>query len=113
MSEPGDVPGFRGGQCRGQIMRVYRYRFAGLALLLLAACSPSKVTPENYAKLDWTSTRSDVYTLLGKPDSVMPRGADPGASVENWTGPDQALITITFVNDKVAMKTMHRDGKDY
>lgn len=82
---------------------------------LLVACAPSKATPENYAKLDWTLTRAQVYELLGAPGKVIRRDDDAigGSTVETWPGKDQDLITITFVDDKVAMKSMHADGKDY
>ena len=97
-------------------------RLSGLKILaivcglLLAACAPSKATPENYAKVDWTLSRGQVYQLLGPPGSVTKRDSDvtgSGTTIETWTGRDQSLITITFVDDKVAMKTMHSDGKDY
>lgn len=83
--------------------------------LLLAACSPNKATPENYAKLDWTLSREQAYQLLGQPTSVTRRDTDPAGdtTTEIWDGPNHEAITITFVNDKVAMKTMHSDGKDY
>lgn len=88
---------------------------AGLCMLL-AACAPSKATPENYAKLDWTMTRDQVYQLMGPPSSVNKRDIDTtngNTTIEMWNGRNQDLVTITFVNDKLAMKTMHSDGKDY
>jgi outer membrane protein assembly factor BamE (lipoprotein component of BamABCDE complex) len=86
-----------------------------LCAVLLAACSPSKATVDNYKKLDWTMTREQVYKLLGKPSETTSRDTDSGGgtTVETWKGNDQDLITVTFVDGKVAMKSMRSDGKDY
>ncbi|TXH02906.1 MAG: hypothetical protein E6R07_14005 [Nevskiaceae bacterium] len=102
---------------RGSI--VHRFRLKALLLacgLLLAACGNDKASLENYKKLDWTMNRSQVYALLGKPEEVKQAGSNPQdgvTTVETWHGNDQDLITITFVNDIVAMKTMHSNGRDY
>ncbi|GEM_PF-6381449 len=86
-----------------------------VATLLLGACSPNKATVENYKKLDWTMTRDQVYSLLGKPTEANKRDADQSGSttIETWSGKDQDLITITFVNNKVVMKSMRSNGVDY
>lgn len=83
--------------------------------LLLAACSPSKATVENYQKLDWTMTREQVYEVLGSPSDSKARDGDVSgnATIETWNGKDQDLITITFVDGKVALKSMRSNGKDY
>ena len=83
--------------------------------LLLAACSPSKATVDNYQKLDWTMTREQVYSVLGEPSETKGRETDADATttIETWNGKDQDLITITFVDGKVAMKSMRSNGKDY
>jgi len=81
----------------------------------LTACSPNKVTIDNYKKLDWTMTREQIHAVLGEPTSaVKPDDAGSGGStVETWSGKDQDLITITFVNDKLVMKSMRSNGIDY
>lgn len=75
-------------------------------LLLLAACS-SKVTPENYAKLDAGMTHAQVHAILGRPDEVT--GDDIGGvlslSKETWKGGKQT-ITVTFGNDALALKSL-------
>lgn len=86
-----------------------------LLTLLLAACSPNKATVDNYKKLDWTMTRDQVYSLLGKPTEANKRDADASGNttIETWNGKDQDLITITFVENKVVMKSMRSNGVDY
>ena len=83
--------------------------------LLLAACSPSKATVDNYKKLDWTMTRDQVYSVLGKPSNATQRDTDASgnSTIETWNGKDQDLITVTFVDDKVVMKSMRSNGVDY
>lgn len=73
------------------------------ALLLVAACS--KVTQENFDKLRDGMTESEVHALLGSPSSsssVQIVGVSGTAS--KWQGSD-ALITVRFVNGKVALKS--------
>lgn len=86
-----------------------------ISVLWLAACSPSKVTVDNYKTLDWTMTRDQVYSVLGQPTDVNKRDTDPSGNttIEMWNGKDQDLITITFVNNKLAMKSMRSNGTDY
>lgn len=82
--------------------------------ILLAACSPNKATLDNYKKLDWTMTQPQVYNILGKPTESKPREGDlNGTTVETWSGADQDLITITFSDGKVVMKSMRSKGADY
>ena len=97
-------------------MRRARWMMLGVAVtLLLSACAPNKATVDNYKKLDWTMTRDQVYSLLGQPTEANKRDTDPNGNttIESWNGKDQDLITITFVNDKVAMKSMRSNGVDY
>lgn len=82
--------------------------------LLLAACSPNKATLDNYKKLDWTMTQAQVHEILGEPtESTLREGDLSGTTVETWSGADQDLITITFSDGKVAMKSMRSNGTDY
>jgi hypothetical protein len=76
------------------------------ALLLLAACS--KITQENFAKVQDGMSEKEVLALLGPPTST--------SSVEilgisgthsRWETPDTA-ISIRFVNGNVATKSYHK-----
>jgi len=83
--------------------------------LLLGACSPNKATVDNYKTLDWTMTRDQVYAVLGQPTESFKRETDPSGNttIETWNGKDQDLITVTFVDNKVVMKSMRSNGVDY
>ena len=83
--------------------------------LMLAACSPSKVTLDNYKKLDWTMTRQQVYAVFGEPSDVdkPAAGANGDTTVETWHGNGHDLLTITFVDGKLAMKSLRSKGVDY
>jgi len=83
-------------------MKIHRLSMAGL--LLLAACS--RVTPDNYNKIEAGMTRDEVYAALGKPDDVS--GSALGSlalSSETWNG-SRHRIQVTFVGDKLATKTI-------
>lgn len=75
-------------------------------LFLLAACS--KVTPENFAKIQDGMPEEQVLDLLGKPtesSSVNILGVSGTSS--RWVGGDTA-ITVRFVNGKVALKALDK-----
>lgn len=77
-----------------------------LLLCLLAACS--KVTQENFTKVQDGMSEAEVHALLGKPDesnSVQVLGVSGTAS--KWIG-GGAVITIRFVNGKVALKSFDK-----
>lgn len=77
---------------------------AALAILLLAACS--KVTPDNYNKVEAGMDRAAVYDLLGKPDEVSGGGIGGlKMSSETWRG-GKHTIEISFVGDKVATRNI-------
>ena len=78
------------------------------ASLLLAACS--KVTQENFAKVQDGMTEQEVTALLGPPttsSSVQIIGLSGTSS--RWEGSD-AVITVSFVNSKVALKSFDQPG---
>ena len=79
------------------------------ALLLLAACS--KVTQENFAKVQDGMTEQEVTAILGSPTESS-SGSILGISgtSSKWAGGD-ALITIQFVNGKVALRSFDKPGK--
>jgi len=75
-------------------------------LLLLVACS--KVNQENFARIQDGMTEQEVTGLLGKPaesSSVNVLGVSGTSS--RWTSGD-AVITVRFVNGKVALKTFDK-----
>ena len=76
------------------------------ALLLLAACS--KVTEENFAKVQDGMSEQEVRALLGQPaenSSTQILGISGTSS--RWVAGD-AVITVRFVNGKVALKSFNR-----
>ncbi|HZE60302.1 MAG TPA: outer membrane protein assembly factor BamE [Burkholderiales bacterium] len=71
--------------------------------LLLAACS--KVTEENYRRVEEGMTQEQVVAILGKPtesSSVSVLGV--GGTVSRWVSGD-AVITVRFVNGKTGLKS--------
>ena len=79
------------------------------AVLLLAACS--KVTQENFAKIQDGMSEQEVTAILGGPTESS-SGSILGISgtSSKWTGGD-ATITIHFVNGKVALRSFDKPGK--
>jgi hypothetical protein len=80
-----------------------------LVALLIAACS--KVTQENFAKVEEGMSEEQVIALLGKPsesNSVNLLGVS--GTVSRWQAGD-ALITVRFVNGKVALKTYEKPAQ--
>jgi hypothetical protein len=74
--------------------------------LLLAACS--KVSQENYLKVEEGMTEEQVIALLGKPsesNSVSVLGVS--GTVSRWVA-DDAVITVRFVNGKVGIKSFDK-----
>jgi hypothetical protein len=72
-------------------------------MLALAACS--RVTQENFARIQDGMTESEVIALLGKPtesSSVNVLGVSGTSS--RWVSGD-ATISVRFVNGKVALKS--------
>jgi hypothetical protein len=78
------------------------------ALLLATACS--KVTQENFNKVQDGMSEQEVVALLGSPtssSSVQIVGVSGTAS--KWESSD-AVITVRFVNGKVALKSYDKPG---
>lgn len=75
-------------------------------ILLLAACS-SRVTPENYEKLQSGMSKAQVHTILGAPDSVTSDDIGNVLSLtkETWKSRKQS-ITVTYGNDSLALKSL-------
>jgi hypothetical protein len=79
------------------------------AVLLLAACS--KVTSENFAKIQDGMSEQDVISILGSPTESS-SGSVLGVSgtSSKWIGSDSE-ITVRFVNGKVALKTFDKPAR--
>jgi len=74
-----------------------------ILVFLLAACS--KVSEENYRKVEEGMTEEQVVAILGKPtesSSVSVLGV--GGTVSRWVS-GEAVITVRFVNGKVGLKS--------
>ena len=74
--------------------------------LMLVACS--KITQENFLKIQEGMSEQEVMAILGKPsesNSVNLLGVSGTAS--RWAGRD-AEITVRFVNGKVALKSFDK-----
>jgi hypothetical protein len=83
--------------------------FAFVAVLLLAACS--KVSQENFAKIQDGMTEQEVTAILGSPTESS-SGSVVGISgtSSKWVAGD-AVILIRFVNGKVALRSFDKPGK--
>jgi SmpA / OmlA family len=79
------------------------------AILLLAACS--KVTQENFARIQDGMTEQEVTAILGSPTESS-SGSILGISgtSSKWVAAD-AVILIRFVNGKVALRSFDNPGK--
>ncbi len=77
----------------------------------LAACT-SKVTAENYDQIKPGMARDEVHKLLGKPDDTSAHdvGGVLSLSKETWKSGDK-LLTVTYGNDKVALKSFDSPEK--
>lgn len=83
--------------------------FALAALLLLSACS--KVTQDNFARIQDGMTEQEVAAILGSPaESSSTSVLGISGTASKWTGGD-AVITVRFVNGKVALKSFEKPGK--
>ena len=82
--------------------------FAFAAILILAACS--RVTQENFARIQDGMSEQEVTAILGSPTESS-SGSILGISgtSSKWTGGD-ATITIRFVNGKVALRSFDKPG---
>jgi hypothetical protein len=77
-----------------------------LALALLAACS--KVTQENFARVQEGMSEQEVIALLGEPtesNSVNVLGIS--GTTSRWVSGDTEIV-IRFVNGQVALKRFDR-----
>lgn len=79
---------------------------AAAALVVIAACS--KVTQENFAKVQDGMSEEAVRAVLGTPaesNSISVLGVS--GTVSRWVDRD-AVITVRFVNGKAAFKSFDK-----
>lgn len=96
------------------MMRYYRKISSFLVLIsciILFSCS--RVSQENFNRLNQNMTMQEVIQILGEPtssESVDIAGISGTASI--WRS-DKAEINIQFLNNKLLMKSyVKKDGKD-
>ncbi|MBB5189529.1 hypothetical protein HNQ50_000239 [Silvimonas terrae] len=78
------------------------------AVLTLALSACSKITAENYAKIDTGMARADVVQILGEPDKTESSSL-LGISGENavWES-HGTVITLRLVNGVVLTKDLQK-----
>lgn len=74
------------------------------SLVLLSACS--KVSSDNFAKVQEGMSMQQVVSILGEPSEVSSAGLGPiSGSTAVWKEKD-IVIEIAFFNEKVKLKQM-------
>jgi hypothetical protein len=89
-------------------MRPRTLPFAAALVFVAVIAGCSKVTQENFGRIDQGMQERDVLSLLGSPtesSSVDVLGVS--GTTSRWVGRD-AEITIRFVNGKVATKAFDK-----
>ena len=76
-----------------------KYRLPAIILLALLAAGCSKLTQENYAKLETGMSYDKVTAILGSPDNCS---ESLGVKKCTW-GDEQKHININFVADKLML----------
>jgi len=79
-------------------------------LLFLASCS--KVTQDNFAKVEDGMSEEAVRAVLGTPtDSSSVSVLGVSGTVSRWVSRD-AVITVRFVNGKAALKSFDKPSPE-
>lgn len=82
---------------------------AVVAALLLAACG-SKVSAENFERIQTGMTQKEVVAILGEPaETSVISIAGLSGGMATWRDGNTA-ISVQFVNDKVQAKQLSREG---
>lgn len=82
-------------------------RALALALLLFAAAC-SKITQENFSRIQDGMSEQEVHALLGSPTESSSIGiAGLSGTSSKWVAQD-AVITVQFVNGKVRLKSFDK-----
>jgi hypothetical protein len=80
-------------------------RFAFCVVLFVASACGSKLTEANFSKIENGMTREEVVAILGEPaDSGSVGFGGFSGGMATWKDDSGTVITIQFVNDKVAGK---------
>ena len=86
--------------------RVIAGRAILVALVLLAGCS--KITQENFARIQDGMAEQEVLAILGQPaESSNITVLSLSGTSSKWTA-DGAVISIQFVNGKVRVKSFDK-----
>ncbi len=86
--------------------RARRAAVAAAAALLLAACS--KITADNFNRIQDGMTQPEVQAILGEPtESSSIQVATLTGTSSTWTDKN-ASITVRFVGGKVVMKNFEK-----
>ena len=101
------------GACRELVNATHGTDYSGgmkrsLLILALALAACSTVTEENYRKIQDGMTEEQVDAILGRPsESNSMNVLGVAGTVSKWTASD-AVITVRFVNGKVALRSYDR-----
>jgi hypothetical protein len=87
-------------------MRNYRMRIAALLLVLAATACSSRISPENYEKIENGMSNEAVNDILGEPTETSSFGIGGlSATTAKWVGKTHT-ITVIFGNGEVKTKTL-------
>ncbi|MBM4300774.1 MAG: outer membrane protein assembly factor BamE [Deltaproteobacteria bacterium] len=96
------------------LRRLYQLRAVALSLVIcmsLVSCSGSKISQENFEKIQTGMPLAQVTAILGEPtESSSVDVAVFSGTVSKWKAGD-ATITVQFVNGKVVAKQLSKGDK--
>jgi outer membrane protein assembly factor BamE (lipoprotein component of BamABCDE complex) len=96
------------------LRRLYRMRALALGVVIcmsLVSCSGSKISQENFEKIQTGMPLAQVQAILGEPtESSSVDVAVFSGTVSKWRAGD-VTITIQFVNGKVVAKQLSKGEK--
>jgi outer membrane protein assembly factor BamE (lipoprotein component of BamABCDE complex) len=96
------------------LRRLCQMRAVALAIVIcmsLASCSGSKISQENFGKIQTGMSLAQVTAILGEPtESSSVDVAVFSGTVSKWKAGD-VTITIQFVNGKVVAKQLSKGDK--
>lgn len=81
--------------------------FMVILLILLLGCG-SKLTQENFDKIQNGMSMAEVKSILGEPAEAQSVGLGPFSGVSATWKDKKTVINIHFVNDKVTLKTLNK-----
>jgi len=96
------------------LRRLYQLRAVALGMVIcmsLVSCSVSKISQENFEKIQTGMPLAQVQAILGEPtESSSVDVAVFSGTVSKWKAGD-VTITIQFVNGKVVAKQFSKGDK--